>query len=60
MHDVVVQQIAHRVVLQDISAQVYHSDVRGHSGYHASIAREHVEKARKGQLNSRKIRKNGQ
>ena len=39
MYDVVVQQIEHRVVRQDISAQVHHSDVSGQSGYNARIAR---------------------
>ena len=42
MYDALVQQNAHRVVRQDISAQVHHSDVCGHSGYHARIAR-HAE-----------------
>ena len=37
MHDAVVQRNAHRVVRQDTSVHVHHSDVSGHSGYHASI-----------------------
>ena len=39
MYDVVVQQIEHRVVRQDISAQVHHADVSGQSGCNARIAR---------------------
>ena len=39
MYDVVVQQIEHRVVRQDFSAQVHHSDVSGQSGFSARIAR---------------------
>ena len=39
MYDAVAQEIAHRVVRQDRSAQVHHSDVSGQSGYHARKAR---------------------
>ena len=39
MNDAVVQHIAHRVVRQDIYAQVPYSDVSGQSGYTARIAR---------------------
>ena len=38
MYDVVVPQIEHRVVHQDISAHMHHSDVCGQSGYNARIA----------------------
>ena len=38
MYDAVVQHIAHRVVRQDISAQVHYSDVSGQSGYNARTA----------------------
>ena len=37
-----VQQIAHCVVRQNISAQVHHSDVCGQSGYKVRIARSSV------------------
>ena len=39
MYDAVVQQIAHRVVRQALSAHMHHSDVHGQSGYDARIAR---------------------
>ena len=39
MHGAVVQHIAHRLVHQDISAQVHHSDVSGQFGQIARAAR---------------------
>ena len=39
MYDAVVQQMAHCVVRQDISAHVHHSDVSGQSGCNARISR---------------------
>ena len=38
MYDAVVQQIAHRVVPQDLSAHMHHSDVHGESGDDARTA----------------------
>ena len=45
MYDAVVQQMAPRIVRQDISAHVHRSDVCGQSGYNARIA-GHVAKGK--------------
>ena len=42
MYDAGVQQIAHCVVRQNISAQVHHSDVCGQSGFQVRVARSTV------------------